>query len=343
MTPPPDADKFAPDPDGTSIGREAEGRTLHEGLSDPCPQHFHIYGPRGSGKTHVTQQVLDDLPADMSTCYISCIRHDTQYKVLRRLCNTFLNGDLRSGYHTSRLQHSLADHLSEQALVLVLDEVDFLLLNDGGDLLYYLTRIASEALRLALISSNYPDLSNEMDDRTFSSLQPQKITFQPYSQEQATRILARRTNRALMDRTLSHGALRRITSTTVNTRLALHWLAEAANATDTAITTKLVEDIRERAVDRYRDTLLAGFTPHHRPLFAAIRDLTGEGSQPVYSGRVYQEYQEQCHASGTGPLTPRRISDYLKHLEHLGLVSSTYHYGGETGKTREIELQQVFE
>jgi len=41
-------------------------------------------------------------------------------------------------------------------------------------------------------------------------------------------------------------------------------------------------------------------------------------------------------------LTNRRLSDFLTHLDLLGLIEAEYHRGGEAGKTREIQLVTQF-
>jgi Cdc6-like AAA superfamily ATPase len=128
-------------------------------------------------------------------------------------------------------------------------------------------------------------------------------------------------------------ALTRITDATTNISLGLHWLA--ATADEDRVTPAVLEAARENAVQRYRTALLADFTPHHERVLTAIDQLT-ETDERVFTGAVYDRYAALCRTSGQRPLTPRRISDFLTHLELLGLIDVTHHDGGPQGKTREL-------
>lgn len=322
------------------IGRNEQHQTLQDCLAQSGSPHLYIYGPRGTGKTLLVQNILDELPTTITSRYLSCIRYDTQYRILRQLCDTFLDSDVGSGYHASQLQRCLTDNWDPDDVVLVLDEVDFLLQNDGNDLFYYLSRDAPNGIQLVLISANHPDLATEIDDRTYSTLQPRTVHFPPYSESEAAQILADRAQAVPGQPTLADDALTVITSTTTNIRLGQHWLAAAFDAAEGPVTPTIVDEARQEGVDRYHDTLLADFSPHHRQLLAVIKDHAADGTT-LTSGTVYQEYQDRCRVAGESPLTTRRISTYLKHLELLGIIESTYHYGGEKGKTRDIRLQQL--
>jgi len=110
------------------VDREEETRTLTAALADPG-SHLHLYGRHGSGKTLMTRTALADAAVDADTCVLSCTQDDTQYKVLAQLAATLTGTDIGSGYHTAQLQDHLAGHLPDTALVIVLDDVDFLLCN----------------------------------------------------------------------------------------------------------------------------------------------------------------------------------------------------------------------
>lgn len=328
-----------PTTDQPIIDREDQRHALQNWFTRSVPDHLHIYGPRGTGKTALTRTILEPRPRGTTGHYLSCIQYDTQYKVLRHLCNTVLDSHVSSGYHTSQLQRCLTERWTPDDVILILDEIDFLLRNDGNDLLYYLSRQFPDGLRLVLISANHPDLTTEIDDRTHSTLHPRRIQFDPYTETDAAQILANRARNIQRDTDLADGALTAITSTTTNIRLALHWLATALDADHDTVTRDHVDAVKEDAIDRYHDTLLADFTTHHDRLLTAITDLAA-ATDSLRSGTVYREYQDRCRAADDSPLTVRRISTFLKHLELLGIITSRYHYGGKKGKTREINLQQ---
>jgi orc1/cdc6 family replication initiation protein len=321
------------------INRQRERTALRDALTSPGPGNVHIYGPRGSGKTSVTHTVLDDLPNEIQTVYLTGMEHDTQYKVLERLAAELTGEELGSGYHTSDLQHQIEDHLYDTTAVVVLDEVDFLLENDGNDLLYYLSRIDADAqLTTVCISANHDDLAEVIDDRTYSSFHPRQITFDPYSVDQARRILAEHDIGSLDPLSVSPQAFGYIASQTQNLRRGLHWLQYAADTVEDTLTQDEVKEIEHPARQLYWDVLLKDFSIHHHYLLEAIDQLSAETVDSIYTGEIYDRYEELCEISGKDSLSQRRLSDYLRHLELLHIIQADYHRGGKEGKTREITL-----
>jgi orc1/cdc6 family replication initiation protein len=300
-------------------------------------QNLHLHGPRGTGKTALAHRYLNDLE-DATSCYVSCDRYNTQYKVLKHLCRILTQEGIKTGYHTSDLQRKIRERTGHTPIVLILDEIDFLLLNDGDSLLYFLSRLKTpENLSLILISSNHSNLQDQIEERTYSSLQPQKISFGPYDAETIYQILKRRGEKALKPRSLHREALSYIASTTQNTSLAIHWLKTAAIHAENKITEEAVAETAEEAHQIYSNLLLQPFTEHHHTLLRAIHELShGNDDNPVTTGAVYNRYQKLVQHLDQDSLSNRRISDYIKHLELLKLIQAEYHYGGQNGKTREI-------
>jgi len=313
------------------LDRETEAEQLEQALE--TTQNIHVHGPRGTGKTLIVKKQLENLETD--TCYISCQKQDTQYKVLRKAVNELTSKTVGSGHHTSELQRLLKNQVDVVETTIVLDELDFLLLNDGDDLLYFLSRMEAD-LGLVLITANHEDLSDQLEERTFSTLQPRRIGFEPYSGELIYEILADRARKSLKTRSLRREALTYIASATQNLKIALTWLRVSAKQAEDTITETLVKDVKTEAFQNHIKHQLQGFTRHHELLYQTIKELDKE-QEAIQTGEVYKRYQIVCQAYNEDPLTDRRISDYLKQIEQTGLIQSQYHYGGQKGKTREIK------
>lgn len=330
--------------DGTSpshiIGRNDEYRALTDALIEQETDALYLYGPKGSGKTLVTRHVIDTLSPQTTVCYVSCLHHDTQYKVLRTLYETITGKELPTGFHTTQLYNAVTEALPSNDFLLVLDDVDFLLLNDGDTLLYVLSRMTHQHKPgLLIISANHPDLATQLDERIASSLLPSTITFDPYTAEEARRILEQRVNTPL-SQPVTDEALEQITTISTNITLGLHWLNTAGKHTEGPITADDIAQTRTDAIQQYREDLLATFSTHHRILLETIEILTAD-VEPVHSGSVYKWYRKLCARSGIEPFTTRRISDFLTHLELLNLIDVEQYDGGTHGKTRDIRLQNV--
>lgn len=320
------------------IDRESEQETLSQSYSadtDTRLQHIHVYGPRGSGKTHLLQHFLTTFPSTVATCYISGRPHDTQYKALERLLQQLTGERAGTGHHVADLQRQVREAVTLSTII-VLDEIDFLLLNDGDDLLYFLSRLENTAV--ITVSANHRDLEPEVDDRTYSSFQPQVVTFTPYTPTETKKILTERAREALQHHSLERSALSWIASTTQNIATALTWLRVTAEAADDEVTRNLVQEMQPTGYFEYVLELLEEFTPHHRRLYETIDLLEQADISPLQTGVIYEAYHDRCEVAGVTPLSERRIGDFLTHLELLDLIEVTYHYGGLRGKTREIQL-----
>lgn len=320
------------------IGRDAVQTTLRDAFAvetDARLQHLHVYGPRGSGKTHLLRQFLTTFPPTFTTCYLSGIPHNTQYKALERLYQQLTGTELGTGHHVADVQRRIAEQVTLPT-VIVLDDIEFILLEDGDDLLYFLTRLENTAV--ITVSATHETLEESLDDRVYSSFRPQNVALDAYSPTEAREILADRARRALEPDSLHRAALTHIARTTQNMTIGLTWLREAAEAAEETITLDLVHEVHLTAVHEYILHLLAEFTPHHRRLYEAIDRLAQAGDTPVLTGTVYEEYRAHCETADVATLSERRLGDFLTHLALLDIIETTMHYGGPKGKTREIRL-----
>ena len=160
-------------------------------------RHLHLFGPRGSGKTLLVQRAVEQSVQATSWFYISCVNQDTQYKVLTGLLEQLTDEEISAGYHTAQLQDRVAELADGRRLVIVLEEVDFLLENDASDLLYYLSRLNHDGLNIITVSTRCDDLSSRIDERTDSTLNPKPQSLKPYSITETYKILEQRTRTAL--------------------------------------------------------------------------------------------------------------------------------------------------
>lgn len=319
------------------LDRNTEEEQLEQAIE--TTQNVHVHGPRGTGKTLIIKKQLENL--ETNTCYISCQKQDTQYKVLKKAVNELTSKTIGSGHHTSELQRLLKDQVGVVETTVVLDDLDFLLLNDGDDLLYFLSRIEAD-LGLILITANHRELRDQLEERTFSTLQPRRIGFEPFTGEEIYKLLAERAKNSMKPQSLRREALTYIASSTQNLTAALTWLRVSAQQAQKVVTEEHTRQMISEAFQKYTAYQLRNFTQHHRLLYQAIDQLEADQKGGVRTGDVYLKYRELCQTYNENPLTDRRTSDYLKQLEQLNLISSEYHYGGRKGKTREINRVSPF-
>lgn len=320
----------------TFVNRREEYSKIHSFLtasSSSSHQVLWLHGDRGTGKTHLTLSALNALETRIDTCYISCHKADSQYKVLKTILSKLSRQEISRGHHTASLQRKF-QNLQLPELIIVLDELDFLLCNEGDDLLYFLSRTSTPKLKIICITSQVE--TSVLDERTASSLLPQHLHLEPYTSEEIFKILANRAAIAFRPKSLHHQALKQISESVDDTRAGLTWLKSAAQIAEQKITPRTVRQVRDDVLRERLHEVLNDFSLHHELLFQAISELVKESGQPVRTGEVYQRYQKVCVRMEEDALSDRRVSDYLEHLDLLGLIDSIYHYGGRKGKTREI-------
>jgi Cdc6-like AAA superfamily ATPase len=189
-----------------------------------------------------------------------------------------------------------------------------------------------------VITANTEDLQKQLEPRTYSSLQPQRIQFEPYTGEQIYEILASRSSKSLETRSVHRNAVTYIASSTQNAELALTWLRVSARNAEDTVTEELVKELQGEAHEVYTENKLRHLSQHHKYLYQAVEELSEEKGPVVNAGDIYQRYQTITSERNQTTLSDRRISDHLKQLEQLNLITAEYHYGGKKGKTREIRL-----
>lgn len=320
------------------VDRDKEIADLKETMKDGT-SNIHIYGARGTGKTILGRRLADSSPDSADACYLNCTTHETQYKALIALCSHFSGQEIKTGQHTSQLQNQLREITSGEETIIVLDEVDFLLENDGNELIYFLSRMHGQT-RIITISSNYPTLSSILDGRTYSSYRPRSIRFPPYTTDQLAAIL-----RAQMaeQRTQAHNItpfLEFIADATSNAKFALHWLDYAINLDVDDTPAKIAKRAREKATTQYWYHLLNDFTTHHVILLESISQLEAEYGTKIRSGDAFRRYREMCEIVEERPLSNRRVSDYLRDLELLDIVETERLLGGKLGRTTKLQLNR---
>jgi len=323
------------------VNRDNLQTALNNLVKNDGGRNAHIQGPQGMGKTHLMFHFLNRLEDKIEVCYIDCSTSDTMHKVLKQMYSSVCSGEISDGHHTSTLQRSIEEQIETTELVLVLDEIDFLLLNDGEDLLYFLSRMDhTSQINIITVSNRIKELRKRLEERTYSSLQPYPFQVRSYNQEEKFRILLKRAQDALKSQTLQRQALTAIATETSNLRFGIQWLKTAAIEADKLVTKTLVQEVRQQAYTAYANRLLSSFSDHHKLLYQAIRELDEEQTDTIQTGEIYSRYHHLCKTYSQEGLTNRRLSSYVKQLELLGVISSEYHYGGKTGKTREIKLKK---
>jgi cell division control protein 6 len=325
-------------------------------LKDARCSNIFIYGKTGTGKTAVTKYVLSHLEAkakqygaQVKFCYINCRMTGSEYRVFAALSQSVgmsipftglsvgeVFDRFRAGLDTSRI-----------LFIIVLDEVDALIKEQGDAFMYELTRI-NETLAKSKVSiigiSNDLRLKEFLDPRVFSSLSEEELVFRPYDAGELRNILLERSKLSFQDGVLTDSALSICSALAAaehgDARRALDLLRVAGEVAErNGAKTITEEHVRqaEKHIEHNRVVeALKNLTLHSKLVLLSVYHLNKSNAT---TGEIYDVYNELCGEFGAGLLTQRRLGSLVNELDSMGLVNAKVVSMGRYGRTKKIRLE----
>lgn len=323
------------------------------------PSNLFIYGKTGTGKTLTVRQVLQEelIPAakkagvSIQAPYVNCkLDADTEYGLFTKLASQIGKELPFTGLSTDEVCgafFSEADSM-KKILIVILDEIDYLMKKAGDDFLYRITRKNEELKNshVAVIGiSNDLMFAEHLDPRVKSSLSEEKLLFQPYNAVELQGILNSRAALAFRHGALEQGVVEKCAAYAArehgDARRALDLLRVAGELADRrgASSVSVVDvDSAEEKIDH--DTiaeLVTGQPRQAQLVLYSILNISPAGGF-IFTGEVYEIYKKYCSQASLRPLTQRRVSDILSEFDMLGVITARVISKGRYGRTREIML-----
>lgn len=326
-----------------------------EALNNVTPADITLYGKTGTGKTAVANYARKQLEEKVNInnelfikiLYIRCTDYNTEYQVIARMCQELGYEVPYRGWTKAEIVNTFRDIFRKRSLgrqlklIVILDEIDVLLKNDGDGLLYTLTRTPNISI---LSISNYLDFKEFIKPRVKSSLRDREIVFPPYNAEQLEDIITERAKRTFKPNTIGSGVLQLCAAMAAkeegDARYALDLVRTAGELADemeqSQITIGNVEKAKERIEHSKIEDIIITLPLQPQRVLEAILNLTLEEKE-ITSGVLFEEYQD---IAGNDAVSYRRIFDFINELELLGLISTnTVSRGRGKGRTNIIKLQ----
>jgi cell division control protein 6 len=327
------------------------------------PSNLFLYGKTGTGKTlsiqYIRQELLKRMKKDadfkLRIEYLNCKLKkisDTEYRILAEIIKKLGGSVPETGLPTQAVYNRFIEILDseKQSLVLILDEIDQTVKKISNDFLYNLTRLNSELskTRICIVGiSNNLTFLDELDPRVRSSLSEEEIVFPPYNALQLQEILNKRANDVFKEDILEEGVIAKCAAFAArehgDARRALDLLRIAGELAEREgskkISLKYIDEANEKIE---RDKILEIIKSEPRQfqlvLYSIISLSKKQENEPIFTGEVYNFYQELCEKNKTEVLTQRRIGDIIQEFDMLGIINVRVISKGRGGRMREIKL-----
>ena len=322
-----------------------------------------LYGKTGTGKTlsilyvrdELLRRVKKDSDFKLRIEYLNCKLKkvsDTEYRILAELIKKFGENVPNTGLPTETVYNKFLEIIDseKQFLVLILDEVDQAVKKISSDFLYNLTRLNSELSKTQIcivgISNDLTFLEG-IDPRVRSSLSEEEIIFPPYNALQLQEILNHRSNLAFKENVVQEGVIAKCAAFAArehgDARRALDLLRIAGELAERDGAKKiLIKHIDEANTKIEKDKILDVIKTEPKQfqyvLHSIINLCEKSKKNPVFTGDVYNFYQETCLKNKSEVLTQRRISDIIQEFDMLGIINVRVISKGRGGRMREIKL-----
>jgi len=195
-------------------------------------RNLFVYGAPGIGKTTACKHVLRELEEeteDVLPFYINCWKENTTYKIFYKICEG-LGFKFIQNKKTSELFSLIKDKLNKKSAVFVFDEIDKL---EDTDFLY--TVLEDIYRKSILLITNYRDSYTELDERIRSRLNPEFLSFRPYSEPEITNILNQRKEYAFVQNCWDEEAFKEVVekcTETKDVRVGLYLMRESGQVAE---------------------------------------------------------------------------------------------------------------
>ncbi len=353
---------------------EAVASILAPSLRGERVSNLFVFGKTGSGKTLSVQHVGNKLKEKMKKMgqdnlrflYINCKLKkvaDTEYRIIAELINSLGGKVPATGLPTDAVYSRFIEMIDnkKQVIILVLDEIDQAVKKISDNFIYTLTRINSE-LKNAQISlvgiSNSLTFMENIDPRVKSSLGEEELVFPPYNALQLQDILRERSESAFKPGVLDDGVIAKCSAYAArehgDARRALDLLRVAGELAEREggkkISLKHIDSANQKIEkDKMLDVIESEPTQFQLVLNAIMNlddkreNRRKKGKEEMiddrmFTGDVYNAYQEICEKTKNEVLTQRRVGDILGEFDMLGIINARVLSKGRHGRTREIKL-----
>lgn len=341
---------------------EAVASILAPSLRGERVSNLFVYGKTGTGKTlsvrHVGKKIEEKVKEmggeNLKLVYVNCKLKkvaDTEYRILAEIIHELGGSVPATGLPTDQVYSKFIELIDnkKQVILLILDEIDQAVKKISDNFIYTLTRLNTD-LKKAQISivgiSNSLTFMDNLDPRVRSSLGEEELIFAPYNALQLQDILKERSATAFKEDALDEGVIAKCAAFAArehgDARRALDLLRVAGELAERdnkkRVSLQHIDAANQKIEKDKMLDIIESEPKQFQLVLSAIMELDEKSSESIFTGDVYNSYQEICEKSGNEVLTQRRVSDILAEFDMLGIINARVISKGRQGRTREIRL-----
>ncbi|MCS7126230.1 MAG: ORC1-type DNA replication protein [Aigarchaeota archaeon] len=321
-----------------------------------------ITGSVGTGKSALAklfcQKAVSEASRkglDLKTLYVNSRISKTTFSVLRKLIEQLRARLPERGLSNEELFHRFLDYLDYKGsyAIIVLDEVEVLLREEGSEPFYLFTRVGEERMKIPRISIIFIlrnlEILDMLDQSTRSSLLGNIIYLKEYDFNQLYDIVKYRASLAFRPDALEEDSISMIAdlaSERGDARYALDILWRAGKYAEAESSNKVTpEHVRKAAASVYptirREHLEYLEYDSKLILFALAKALELEKSAYVTSSKLNEYYRMVCEEFEIEPKSYTSFWGALQRLDDLGIIRIKVISEGSRGRKTYISLPGI--
>ncbi len=276
------------------------GYALRPAFREGRPSNAFLIGPPATGKTTAVGLVFEELSKETDkvlTVHVNCHMHPSAFKIFSEIHrHVFGMAPPDTGIPLSKVVGDVFTRLSKEgkALVVALDDINFLFDNGtANDILYMILR-AHESYKGVLTSVfavATEELLHELDERVRSIFSPVRIDFPEYSGKDVRDILGRRCEAGLYPDVIAGELLDRIVSHSRDLRFGIELIKQSAMAAEA--------DACRRIEEQHVEKALRAMTRHEDVDIGKILISIVRSQGPIESGKLYDLMKKEQGMSYT--------------------------------------------
>ncbi len=330
-----------------------EMKRLFQKVKEGYAQNVLLKGRVGTGKSASARLFCESFVKEASSggrpvlvSYVNCRSKSSSHSVLLSIAREFSKDFPAVGFSEDYMMETMKTHLDKRQahLIVILDEMDYLLRRAGSDVVYKLTRFSEytgKPQNISVIGISQQDVIYLMDEATRSTFKRSNvISFQPYTADEIRDIIKQRAELALNPGSITSDSIElmaEISSRDGDARYAIELLERAAlvaqaNGYDQIRAEHVRKAASENSIISGEESVENLGKQELLVLLSALRKLNADAY--ATTGEVEEEYKVVCEEYGEKARGHTQFWKYLNTLELEGLISTEL--VSKKGRTKRI-------